>query len=67
MSAKVETTNIVRNLEQDTNEQPEWVTVLNHWNRRGLVVLEVDGCPRVTVRADLLKKAIENATNQPIV
>lgn len=38
------------------------LTVSEHWNRRQLVVIEIDGVKH-TVIADELKRAIDNAQN----
>lgn len=38
------------------------IMIINHWNRRNLIVIEVNG-EKYTVVADDLKRAIDNATN----
>ena len=40
------------------------ITVSNHWNRRDLVKIHFLDSRTVTVSAEELKRAIENATNR---
>lgn len=49
--------------EYPDEEQPyQTLIVRNHWNRKDMVVLEIDG-KRYTFIAHHLKKAIDNAQN----
>lgn len=68
MSRKIETVNKVTILEKDGEDMPqvgsdrEFITVCEHWNRRLLIVIEVDG-KKLTIEANALLKAIQNAQN----
>lgn len=48
-----------------TDTDRDKIIIENHWNRRNFVTLNING-EKLTVVAEHLKIAIDNATNQPI-
>lgn len=68
MSSRFETVNSIEVYETNGTEEkglrsdrPK-LKVSEHWNRREFVVVEIDG-KKVTVLADELKRAVDNAQN----
>ena len=68
--SKIKVATEVKVYEKDGKEvsisEDENITVHNHWNRREFVILNVNG-QKVTVLSDHLKRAVDNATNQPMI
>jgi len=68
MSSRFESINLIEVYETNGKEEEGLITdrpkvkVSEHWNRKNFVVLEIDG-KKITVVADDLKRAIDNAQN----
>ena len=67
--AKLEVKTKVKVYEKDGKElgvnESDEISVEGHWNRRNFVILNING-KKVTVVADHLNRAVQNATNQPV-
>ena len=68
MSSRFKTINLIEVYETNGTEEKALgsdrpkIKVSEHWNKRSFVVLEIDG-KKITVVADDLKRAIDNAQN----